>query len=55
MLSFGKSLLLHDEIESFEEIVMDVEAMKAETLLEVANDILVPEKFSRLIFRNTQP
>ncbi|WP_246452103.1 M16 family metallopeptidase [Croceimicrobium hydrocarbonivorans] len=55
MLSFGKSLLLHDEIESFEEIVQDVEAMKAETLLEVANDILVPEKFSRLIFRNTQP
>lgn len=55
MLSFGKSLLLHNEIESFEEIVQDVDQMKAETLMEVANEIMLPENFSRLIFRNRQP
>lgn len=55
MLSFGKSLLLHNEIESFDEIVKDVDQMKAETLMEVANQIMQPENFSRLIFRNRQP
>lgn len=55
MLSFGKSLLLHNEIESFDEIVKDVDQMKAETLMEVANQIMEPENFSRLIFRNRQP
>jgi predicted Zn-dependent peptidase len=55
MLSFGKSLLFHDVIESFEDIVKDVESMKAETLLAVANEIFDPQKFSSLIYRNQQP
>lgn len=55
MLSFGKSLLFHNYIESFEEIVADVEKLSTELLLEVANDILRPENFSRLIYRNSQP
>jgi predicted Zn-dependent peptidase len=55
MLSFGKSLLLHNEIESFESIVNDVDQLKAETLMEVANEIMREENFSRLIFRNQQP
>jgi len=55
MLAFGKSLLLHNEIESFESIVKDVESLSAETLQDVANEILHPENFSSLIFRNTPP
>lgn len=55
MLSFGKSLLFHNEIESFDEIVQDVEELKAETLMEVANEILRPEQFSSLIYRNSLP
>ena len=55
MLSFGKSLLFHNEIESFEDIVKDVESLRAETLMEVANEILRPETFSSLIYRNSLP
>ncbi len=55
MLSFGKSLLFHDQIESFDEIVRDVEKMKAETLIEVANEVFRPDIFSSLIYRNSQP
>ncbi len=55
MLAFGKSLLFHNEIESFDEIVKDVESLKSETLLEVANEIFEPNKFSSLIYRNSLP
>lgn len=54
MLSFGKSLLFHDHIESFEEIVKDVENTTAETLMQVANEIFQPDAFSSLYFRNTE-
>lgn len=52
MMSFGKSLLQHNYIESFDEIVKDVEQISAETLREVANEIFVEDSFSQLIFRN---
>ena len=52
MMSFGKSLLQHDYIESFDEIVKDVESISAETLRDVANDIFIEDEFSQLIFRN---
>lgn len=55
MLSFGKSLLFHNEIESFDEIVKDVENIDAEVLMEVANEVFRPENFSSLIYRNNQP
>ncbi len=52
MMSFGKSLLQHDHIESFDEIVQDVESISAESLRDVANEILQEGNFSSLIFRN---
>lgn len=52
MMSFGKSLLQHDYIESFDEIVRDVESISAETLRDIANEILQEDQFSSLIFRN---
>ncbi|MGK0406669.1 MAG: putative Zn-dependent peptidase [Roseivirga sp.] len=54
MLSFGKSLLFHNHIESFEAIVEDVENTDAETLMRVANEIFQPDAFSSLYFRNTE-
>ena len=52
MMSFGKSLLQHNYIESFDEIVKDVEQISAETLRDVANEIFIESNFSQLIFRN---
>lgn len=52
MQAFGKSLLLHNEVEGFDAIVADVEKISAEDLQNVAQEILDTKQFSRLIYRN---
>ena len=50
MLSLGKSLLTFDRIDSFENICLKVEGISSQNLLEVANEILDPNKISTLIY-----
>jgi predicted Zn-dependent peptidase len=50
MLSMGKSLMIFNKIDSLEEIGRRVEAITAQQLLEVANDVLNTDNFSCLIY-----
>jgi predicted Zn-dependent peptidase len=50
MLSLGRSALFFNEIETIDEAVNTFESIQASVLLEVANEILIPEQFSTLIF-----
>ena len=49
MLSAGKSLLMHDEIETMEELYAKIRALTAEELQQVASESFI--NFSRLLFR----
>ncbi|MBQ3246993.1 MAG: insulinase family protein [Alistipes sp.] len=49
MLGLGKSLLIHDEVDTFDEICRKVQAVKAEQIMEVANEIFTNN--STLIYR----
>lgn len=49
MLSAGKSLLMHDEIETMEELYAKIRALTAEELQQVASESFT--NFSRLLFR----
>jgi predicted Zn-dependent peptidase len=51
MLSMGKSLMIFDRIDSLEDIGRRIEALTAEELLEVANEILDPDKLTYLIYQ----
>jgi predicted Zn-dependent peptidase len=51
MLSLGKSLLLYDRVDSLEEINLKIENITASDILEAANEVLNPEKLSRLVFQ----
>jgi hypothetical protein len=50
MLSIGKSMLYFDEVESIEGVYDKIDSISAETLLEVANEMLDIDKFSSLSF-----
>lgn len=50
MLALGHTALFYDEVDTFEESLDEIRNITAEQLLEVANDILVPEQFSTLVF-----
>jgi predicted Zn-dependent peptidase len=50
MISIGKSHLFFDEVDTFEKIAEKVENVTASELMEVANEIFIPEKFSRLTY-----
>lgn len=50
MLALGHTALFYDAVDTFEESLKEIETITAEQLLEVANEILVPEQFSTLIF-----
>ena len=51
MLSMGKSLMIFDRIDTLEDIGRRIEALTASELLEVANEILDPDKLSYLIYQ----
>lgn len=50
MISIGKSHLFFDQVDTFKEIAEKVEQLTAEDLQEVANDIFIPDQFSRLTY-----
>jgi predicted Zn-dependent peptidase len=49
MLGAGKSYLVHDEIDTLEEVYRKVSAVKAEQIMEVAEEIF--SKTSTLIYQ----
>jgi predicted Zn-dependent peptidase len=51
MLSFGKSLLVFDRIESLEETCSKIDNITSSELLATANEILDPAKLSTLIYK----
>ena len=50
MISIGKNHLFFNRVDTFEEIVKKVEALTASELMEVANEIFIPEHFSTLTY-----
>ncbi len=50
MLTLGKSLLAFDKVDSIEEIVARIRAVKADDVLEIANLVWDPLNISRLIY-----
>jgi predicted Zn-dependent peptidase len=53
MLALGKSLLLYDKVDTFEEVKQKIEAISAEEIQAVAQDIFQEDKLSTLIFKTT--
>jgi predicted Zn-dependent peptidase len=51
MLALGKSYLLFDKVDSLEEVYRSIEKLNSSELLEIANEIFDPNKFSTLIYR----
>jgi predicted Zn-dependent peptidase len=50
MLSIGKSLLVYNKVDSLESILNKIEAISPQQIIEVANEILHPDKLSELTF-----
>ena len=50
MLSFGKGLLIFNEIDTLMEIHQSIDAIKAEEVLEMANEYFNPDLISSLVF-----
>lgn len=51
MLTIGKSYLFYNKVDPMSVVFEKIEAITADQLLEVANEILNPERMSRLIYR----
>lgn len=51
MLSMGKSLLNYGKVQSMQETFEDIDAIRAEDILQVAREIFVPENFSTIIYK----
>jgi len=54
MLSMSKSILLHNKIDSLEQIYAKIDAITASHLAETANDIFDPAKLSMLTYKQKQ-
>lgn len=52
MLALGKSLLLHNKVDTFEEVKSKIEVLSAEELQEVAKIVFKEDYLSTLIFKN---
>ena len=50
MLSIGKSYLFRNRVEPLDEIYQKIEEIKAENLLQIANDVLAPDQLSTLTY-----
>ncbi len=51
LFTLGKSILLFNRVDSMAEIKKKIESVSSDDLLEIANDILAPERLSMLIFK----
>ena len=50
LLTMGKSFLIYNQVETLKQTITQVESVSAEQILQVANEILNPDKFSSLIY-----
>lgn len=50
MLSIGHTALFFDEVDTVEESVEEIRSITAEQILQVANEILIPDRFTSLVF-----
>jgi predicted Zn-dependent peptidase len=50
MTGLGKSFMLYDRVESLESVFASVEAIAAEDVLRLANEVLAPEGLSHLVY-----
>jgi predicted Zn-dependent peptidase len=50
MTGLGKSYLLYDRVESLESVFASIDAISADDVLRLANEVLVPEKLSHLVY-----
>jgi len=51
MLAIGKSVLLYNRVDTLEKIYKKIQAVSAEHLMEVANEIFEPSQLSTLIYK----
>jgi len=51
MLALGKSLLVFDRVDTFDEILDKIEGISAEDLQDVANEILAPQQMSSIVYK----
>ena len=52
MLALGKSLLLYNKVDKFEEVKNKIESISAVDLQEAANIVFKEEELSTLIYKN---
>ncbi len=50
MLMLGKSLLIHNKVESFDEVASKIRDVTSKELLDIANEIFAIDKLSFLYF-----
>jgi predicted Zn-dependent peptidase len=50
MQSIGKSYLVYDRVDTMEEISTEINSITPLQVLEAANEILLPDRFSRLYY-----
>jgi predicted Zn-dependent peptidase len=55
MLAVGKTYLQDDRADTMEEIREKIEAVSQEEILQVANEVLAPERLSLLVFSSSDP
>ena len=55
LLSATRSLIMGEEIEYMDDIIQKVEAVSAEDILEVANQVFDKKQLSRIIFEGDTP
>lgn len=51
MLSIGKSVLLYNRVDTLDRIYKKIQAISADHLMEVANEIFEPSQLSTLIYK----
>lgn len=52
MLSYGKSMLVHNKISTLEEVIEKIESITSKEILKISNEILKIENFSHLAYIN---
>jgi predicted Zn-dependent peptidase len=51
MLNIGKSMLVYNQIDSFEYLCREIDEITSNDILEIANEVLEPSRLSRLIYQ----
>ncbi|OYT10807.1 MAG: peptidase M16 [Bacteroidetes bacterium 4572_112] len=52
MLSMGKSILVYDKVDPIETMTKELEEIKSNEILEIANEVFDPNKLSMLIYKS---